>query len=225
MANILVIDDQKDVLEMIRETLVRQGHQVTIKTKTKDIKIKELNHFELILLDVMMPEQDGFSYCKEIRKAVDAPILFLTAKSELKDIVEGLSIGADDYIVKPFRLEELSARVHAHLRRECRPRRKGLKWHDIFLDFTSKEIFVGNEKISVTKSEYEICEFLSKNSGRVFSRTQIYLQVFGYEGESNENVISVHIKNIRAKFHQKGASPIETVWGIGYKWKNEDPLV
>ena len=134
------------------------------------------------------------------------------------DVVEGLAVGGDDYITKPFGIEELAARVQAHLRREQREKHAVLNTAGIRFDLSGREIFVENTPVPVTKSEDAICEFLAKHRGQVFSREQIYVAVFGYEGESDSSVISEHVKNIRAKFQVLKQAPIATVWGIGYKW-------
>ncbi len=166
----------------------------------------------------MMPDIDGFTLCKEIREIVDCPILFLTAKTMESDIMFGLGIGGDDYITKPFGVGELRARVNAHLRREHREKRHIFVASDIIFNLSSKEIKIGDVKVVFTKGEYTICEYLARNSGQVFSKEQIYEAVYGYDGESDSSAITEHIKNIRAKLKVFDMSPIETVWGIGYKW-------
>lgn len=177
-----------------------------------------LSHYDLIILDVMMPDIDGFSYCKKIRDLIDCPLLFLTAKIMENDITYGLGLGADDYLTKPFRIAELRARVNAHLRRENRERHNTLNFDRIKIDLSEKEIRIDNQTVVFTKSEYLICEYLARNKGQVFSKEQIYEAVFGFDGESDNSTISTHIKNIRAKFAKVNIQPILTVWGIGYKW-------
>lgn len=135
-----------------------------------------------------------------------------------EDIVEGLLIGGDDYITKPFGASELLARIEAHLRREKRERHTSLNLGEIRFDLSSNEVFVGDEKVHLTKSEYQISELLAKRKGQVFSREQIYELIFGFDGIRDASAISEHIKNIRAKFQKYYENPIETVWGIGYKW-------
>ncbi len=218
MANILAVDDEKAVLALIKNILQKDGHVVTVIQNSDEVLQIQLGKFDLILLDVMMPGIDGFSLCREIRDKVDCPILFLTAKSMENDIVIGLGEGADDYISKPFGAKEFRARVNAHLRRESRQRRDVLCLGDIHFDLSGKKISVGNKPSPFTKGEYEICEFLAENRGQVFSKERIYESVFGIDGESDSSAVVEHIKNIRAKFNQFQISPIETVWGIGYKW-------
>ncbi|OMD33685.1 MULTISPECIES: response regulator transcription factor [Paenibacillus] len=218
MANILIIDDEPDILALVNNILSKDHHRVTIKTSARHMPLNEYSTFDLILLDVMMPDMDGFELCTQIRDIVDCPILFLTAKSMETDIMFGLSVGADDYIVKPFRAGELKARVNAHLRRENRGKNHMLSASGVKFNLSAKEIFVDKEKINLTKSEYQICEFLARNKGQVFSKEQIYESVYGYDRESDSSTITEHVKNIRSKLSAREVSPIETVWGIGYKW-------
>ena len=181
--------------------------------------VDKLNRYDLIILDIMMPDVDGFSYCDKIRSLVDCPILFLTAKTMEHDITFGLGLGADDYLTKPFRIAELRARVNAHLRRERRERHTALTFDRIKIDLSEKELRVDNTPVALTKSEYLICEYLARNKGQVFSKEQIYEAVFSLEGDSDNSTISTHIKNIRSKLNKLDIQPIATVWGIGYKWE------
>ncbi|MBU3092184.1 response regulator transcription factor [Clostridium sp. CM028] len=219
MAKILVIDDEPDILALIKNILQKDNHLVTTVVNPEKILTSEFSNFDLILLDVMMPGMDGFTFCKEIRGIVDCPIIFLTAKTMEIDIMYGLGLGADDYITKPFGVGELRARVNAYLRRENRERRITLCVSGVKFDLAGKDILVDDKKIPFTKSEYNICEFLARNQGQVFSKDKIYEGVYGYDGESDSSAITEHVKNIRAKIAVFELSPIETVWGIGYKWK------
>ena len=218
MSNILVIDDEEMILQLIKNGLQKDGHTVSVYSSAMQVSLDTLSHYDLIILDVMMPDIDGFSYCKKIRDLIDCPLLFLTAKTMENDITYGLGLGADDYLTKPFRIAELRARVNAHLRRENRERHNTLNFDRIKIDLSEKEIKIDNQIIVFTKSEYLICEYLARNKGQVFSKEQIYEAVFGFDGESDNSTISTHIKNIRAKFAKVNIQPILTVWGIGYKW-------
>lgn len=218
MANILAIDDEKGILELIKTTLSREGHNVTAVSNFSEFPAEKCSNYDLILLDVMMPDIDGFTLCRDIRDLVDCPILFLTAKTMEEDIVKGLAIGGDDYIKKPFGLGELRSRVAAHLRREHREKHNNFVIAGVNFKLSAKEVVVQNKPVSLTKSEYEISEFLAINHGQVFSKEKIYEAVFGFDGESDSSAIVEHIKNIRAKFAKVNCSTIETVWGIGYKW-------
>ena len=156
---------------------------------------------------------------KKIRSQVDSPILFLTAKTDENSIMYGLASGGDDYIIKPFGIGELRARVQAHLRREKREKRHTAEVSGVRFDLAGKTAGVGECRVPLTKSEYEISEFLAMNHGQVFSKEQIYERIFGYDKDGDVSAITEHVKNIRAKFSRAGREPIETVWGIGYKWK------
>ena len=219
MANILAIDDEEGILIIIKSALEKEGHNVATVTDAISFPKEDYVKYDLILLDVMMPEIDGFSLCKEIRTLVDCPIIFLTAKTMEQDIVMGLSLGGDDYISKPFGISELRARVAAHLRREHREKQNAFSISDLKFNMTAKEVYYNDELISFTKSEYNISEYLAINHGQVFSKEQIYERVFGFDGNSDLTAIVEHIKNIRSKLKKLGLNPIETVWGIGYKWK------
>ncbi|MEG0108845.1 MAG: response regulator transcription factor, partial [Lachnospiraceae bacterium] len=199
--------------------LTRDGYQVTCKNSAVGLTGNDLKPYDLVLLDVMMPKMDGFSFCREIRREVDAPILFLTARTMDQDLVEGLSLGADDYIKKPFSLSELRARVSAHLRREHREHHQMLRAGNVRFDLSEKKLLIEEEPLALTKSEYEICELLVRNKGQVFTLEAILEQIFGFDSESDIGAIRVHVKNIRAKFPTNHCCPIETVWGMGYTWK------
>ena len=218
MANILIVDDEVDMLKLIKRVLEKDNHYVTLINHSKDIFPIDFSRYDLLLLDIMMPDIDGFEICKQIRSLVDCPILFLTAKTQEMDIVRGLGLGGDDYITKPFGANELRARVNAHLRRDAREKKYSVNISGVTFLLNVKEAQYNSEKLLLTKSEYEICEYLALHRGQVFSKEQIYEAVFGFDGESDDAVIATHIKNIRNKLLSKNLSPIETVWGVGYKW-------
>lgn len=219
MAHILAVDDELAILEIIEKGLQSDGHLVTCHKSTEEVSVEKLNRYDLIILDIMMSGINGFSFCEKIRGLVDCPILFLTAKTMENDITYGLGVGADDYLTKPFRVAELRARVNAHLRRERRERHSCLIFDRIKIDLAAKELQVDGSVVSLTKSEYLICEYLARNKGQVFSKEQIYEAVFSLDGESDNSTIATHIKNVRAKLGRLNIQPIGTVWGIGYKWE------
>ena len=219
MAKILVVDDDTAILEMIGTILNKDRHFVTKVSNPFEINMEKVNLYDLILLDIMMPGLDGFVLCSKIRKFVDCPILFLTAKTEESSLVKGLSLGADDYICKPFGVKELRARVAAHLRREHREHSVRMVVGHVCFHLSFKQMMVDDKEIPLTKAEYEICEFLAKNRGQIFSKEQILERVFGFDSESNDSTITTHIKNIRTKLSDFQCMPIKTVWGIGYKWE------
>lgn len=218
MSKILALDDDIQILSIIKKALENDKHTVDIIDNIKNVNKDSLSKYDLILLDVMMPGTNGFAICKEIRNIVDCPILFITAKTMDEDLTEGFAVGADDYIKKPFSLAELRARVNAHIRREKREYHNRIISDNFILNLSEKALFYNDRQIKLTKSEYEICEFLAKNKGQVFSLEQIIEKVFGFDSESDYSAIREHIKNIRAKLKQCHKQPIETVWGIGYKW-------
>lgn len=218
MAHILAIDDDEAMLALIKNALKKDGHEVTCISRIADSLINRLSSYDLILLDVMMPDVDGYTFCREIRSLTDCPILFLTAKGLDEDVDFGFSMGADDYIKKPFSILELRARVNAHLRREQREKTSCFSVGYVRFFLTKKEAFAGDARLPFTRSEYEISLLLAKNHGQIYSREQIFENVFGYDRESDISAITEHIKNIRKKLAAAGVSPIETVWGIGYRW-------
>lgn len=170
MANILAVDDDPAILALIQNILRKDGHAVTAITEPGKLFNLQLGRFDLILLDVMMPGIDGFMLCRIIRDRIDCPILFLTAKSMESDIMAGLNEGADDYLLKPFGAGELRARITAHLRRENRPKHSALCLGDIRFDLSAKTVTVNGRTVPFTKGEYDICEFLARNRGQVFSK-------------------------------------------------------
>lgn len=216
---ILAVDDDEQILKLIRNALAKEGYQVTVQSDPRKLKNLKLTDYQLILLDVMLPGLDGFTLCEEIRDSVDCPILFLTAKTNEADIMKGLGVGGDDYIAKPFGIGELRARVAAHLRRETREKKHAVTVDGAMFYLKEKKVRYGETELGFTKSEYAICEYLAMNHGQVFSKDRIYEHVFGYDKESDNSVITEHVKNIRAKCQKVGFQPIETVWGIGYRWR------
>ena len=220
MANILAIDDDKAMLTLIQNTLRKDGHDITCSAHITETLKNNLSSYDLILLDVMMPDTDGYTFCREIRSFTDCPILFLTAKSLEEDVTYGFSMGADDYIKKPFSILELRARVDAHLRRERREKLQCLNVGEVRLFPAKREVWANGQKLPFTKSEYEISLLLAKNHEQTYSKEQIFEHVFGYDKESDVSAITEHIKNIRKKLAAAGVAPIETIWGIGYRWNS-----
>lgn len=218
MAHLLVVDDEQAMLQLIKRVLEKDKHLVTLQSDAEAVVRMDLSKYDLILLDIMMPGVDGFELCKQIRRRADCPIVFLTARTQESDIVQGLGIGADDYITKPFGTHALRARVNAHLRRDVREKTNAFSMSGVLFHMGAKEAEVQSVKLPLTKSEYDICEYLALHHGQTFSREQIYEAVFGFDGESDAAVIATHIKNIRAKLAELELNTIETVWGVGYKW-------
>lgn len=222
MAHILVVDDDADLRELLKAALERDGHQVTLLADGGEITERHCRLADCILLDVMMAGEDGFAACKRVRALTECPVLFLTARTEEADVLRGLGVGADDYLSKPFRIAELRARVSAHLRRERRTPVHRLRRGGLDFDLGAKRVYQGAVQIPFTKGEYAICELLASHAGQTFSKEQIYEAAFGFDSEADESAVTEHIKNIRAKLKPLGAAPVETVWGIGYRWKREE---
>ena len=202
MANVLAVDDNIELCKLIRTALERDGHRVETRLSGAELTEQLCHWADCILLDVMMPGEDGFAVCRRIRGLTDAPILFLTARTDEASVLEGLGIGADDFLSKPFRVAELRARVAA------------------------QEAAVGETPLPLTRSEYAICEYLVLHAGQTFTKEQIYEAVFGIDGTADDTAVTQHIKNIRAKLRAAGvAEPetlLKTIWGVGYRWKSED---
>lgn len=218
---ILIADDETDIVVMLSQFFQGKGYRILTATNGVETLKQVENNPDIILLDINMPGMDGLEVCQRIRDYVSCPILFLTARIEDADKVKGFSVGGDDYIVKPFSLVELEARVKAHLRRETRHSfNTQIKLIDeLTIDYVERCIFYKGNKISLTKKEFDIVELLSVNSGQVFDRERIYEKIWGYDSEGDSSVVAEHIRRIRTKiaaFTEKGY--IETVWGCGYKW-------
>ena len=176
---------------------------------------------DIILLDICMPGLDGLEVCRHIRDYISCPILFLTARIEDTDKVKGFAAGGDDYIVKPFSLVELEARVKAHLRRETRHNFEAkIKFSsDLVIDYAERCLFFQGKRIGFSKREFDIVEFLSQNLGQIFDKERIYESIWGYDSEGDSNVVTEYIRRIRTKIAAYTDKVyIETVWGCGYKW-------
>ena len=221
MAHILVVDDDKDLRALLRTALERDGHQVTELERGGLVTQAHCRWADCILLDVMMPGEDGFATCRRIRALADCPILFLTAKTEESDVLTGLGVGGDDYLSKPFRIAELRARVAAHLRRETRTPHSRIRRGGLDFDLEERAVYCGEEPLRLTKSEYAICAHLAAHPAQTFTKEQIYEAVFGFDGTADASAVTEHVKNIRAKLRAVGLAPIQTGWGGGYKWESE----
>ena len=221
MAHILAVDDDRDLCALLRTALERDGHTVRLLHSGAEVTEQHCAWADCILLDVMMPGEDGFALCRRIRDLADCPILFLTAKTQEADVLTGLGVGGDDYLTKPFRIAELRARVAAHLRRQQRAPHSLLRRGGLDFDLRQRAVLWQGQPLRLTKSEYAICEHLAMHQGQTFSKEQLYEAAFGFDGTADAAAVTEHIKNIRAKLRAAQADPIETVWGVGYKWKSE----
>jgi len=220
-AKILIVDDEADIVNLLRDYFEINGYFVITASNGAEALVQAGKEPDLILLDINMPTMDGLEVCKIIRNHISCPILFLTAKIEETDKINGFRTGGDDYIVKPFSLNELGARVAAHLRREERKETKSkLNFTgDLIIDYSLHTVSYQNESLSFAKKEFAIIELLSMNRGRIFDKERIYELVWGFDCEGDSAVVSEHIRRIRAKLSAiNDKSYIETVWGVGYKW-------
>ena len=220
MNKILIIDDDRELCALIKRSVQSEHIEADFCNTGKEglQKLKE-QEYQLVVLDVMMPGEDGFAACRRIREMADCPILFLTAKTGEADVITGLGLGGDDYLTKPFRLAELRARVNAHLRRQTRTPHSRLRRGELDFDLAGQAVFCREQPVRLTRSEFAICQHLALRPGQTFTKEQLYEAVFGFDGTGDQSAIAEHIKNIRAKLRAAGQEPIETVWGVGYKWK------
>jgi DNA-binding response OmpR family regulator len=227
MSRILIIDDEKELVMLLEDELKAKGHEVMVAYNGEEGTKLAKNQPDLVILDIMMPDMDGFEVCRIIRDDVLCPIIFLSAKQSEADKIRGLNLGGDDYITKPFGLRELMARIDANLRREKRAqyintenRRTKLYFGKLNLDLKEHTVKINGEPIALTKREYDIIELLAMHCGQVFSREHIYEKIWGYDAEGDASTVVEHVKKIRAKFTVADPSGeyISTVWGIGYKW-------
>ena len=220
--NIMIIDDEIEILNILKRYFMLNGYDVITAAGGQDALGKLNLQPDIILLDINMPDIDGISLCKSIREFVTCPILFLTANTEDTDKIKGFSVGGDDYIVKPFSVDELGARVAAHLRRENRIKSKTKILFDdlLTIDYAERAVYFNNCHIPLLKKEFDIIEVLSKNPGQVFDKERLYEAAWGLDGLGSNSVVAEHIRKIRAKFEAAGARQyIQTIWGVGYKWQ------
>lgn len=217
----MMADDDRELLKMLNRYFTLKDYIVITAENGIEALEKIKTSPDIILLDVNMPGMDGLEVCRRIRDSVSCPIIFLTAKVEEQDRVTGLLSGGDDYILKPFSLKELEARIIAHLKREERIHRKTEQrfFGDLVIDYARKSVQIKGQPLDLTKLEYEIIEFLSMNSEIVFEKERIYEKICGYEAEGDSRVVTELIRRIRKKIKAYIEHDyIETVWGMGYKW-------
>jgi len=223
---ILIVDDEPELVEQIRSTLTRQ--QYTVDTAFDGEEALDriyVDPYDLVLLDIMLPKKDGFEVLLELRNEKKTiPVLMLTAKGDIEDRIKGLDLGADDYLPKPFSMEELLARIRALLRRSNALVSPVMKIGDISLNTASREVFQGSKTVELTPKEFSILEFLLYNTSRAVSRYSIAEHVWGDEFDpvTMSNSIDVHIRNLRKKIHDPRGKIILTVRGVGYMIKDNN---
>ncbi len=223
---ILVVDDEERIVSLVKAYLEQEGFRVaTAGDGTEALIVARTETPDLIILDIMMPEMDGYEFMRLHRREQNTPIILLTAKVNEDDKVIGLELGADDYVIKPFRPRELLARIRAVLRRvgETEPIAEILRHADITLDRGSHNVSVGESFVNLTPSEFDLLAVLMSSPGRVFSRLDLLDHIQGVAYGGYERTIDVHIKNLRAKIEPDPRSPryIETVYGVGYRFTRE----
>lgn len=239
MPVILIVDDETEIREMLKQFFTLEGYMVYTAKDGKEAleKIGSLGKnrdfltgspgehdegvLDIILLDVNMPGADGYEVCERIREYVGCPILFLTARIYDEDKVKGFRAGGDDYIEKPFSMVELRERVAAHIRRERRINKtENVDFAGCFtISYSGRQVLYEREAVPLTKTEYEIVEFLSRNRNQVFTKEMIYEHLWGIDKDGESSIITEHIRRIRGKFRKYAEDDlIETVWGVGYRW-------
>ncbi|PES76110.1 DNA-binding response regulator [Bacillus cereus] len=217
---VLVVDDESDMRQLVGMYLDNFGYEWGEAENGKEALRKlENDHYDFVVLDIMMPEMDGLSVCKEIRKTSDVPIIFLTAKGEEWNRVNGLRMGADDYIVKPFSPGELIARMEAVLRRYTKQeQQEAIQFGPILINEKSRRIETDGQAVSLTVKEFDLLYFLCQHNGQVFSREQLLEKVWGYDYAGSTRTVDTHVKTMRLKLGESG-NYIQTVWGVGYKFE------
>lgn len=222
---ILIIEDEKQIARFLELELKHEGYTVEIEYDGRSgLKKAEENEPDLILLDIMLPGINGMEVCRRIRQFSEVPVIMLTAKDETTDKVMGLDIGANDYVTKPFVIEELLARIRAVLRNKSRSKQlqKDLAAGYLKMDMAKRQVFRGNESIDLTKKEYDLLEYLLRNKGIVLTRDQILENVWGYDYAGDTNVVDVYIRYLRSKVDDEhNTRLIQTVRGVGYILKEE----
>ncbi|MBN3880979.1 MULTISPECIES: response regulator transcription factor [unclassified Nostoc] len=223
--NILFVEDEAKIANFVRAGLKEQGFVVDYCDNGDDGYLRALdNEYDAIILDIMMPGKDGLSILKLLRRqGRNAPVILLTARNELDDRLQGLNLGADDYIAKPFFVEELAARIHAVVRRSVSERQNLLCVGPIKLDRITREVTCNQQAIELTSREFNLLEYLMRSPGRVFTRTQILEHVWGYDFNPNTNVVDVCIQRIRKKIDPLDEAVwIESIRGVGYRFRKPD---
>lgn len=225
MKTILIIDDEPVMLDLLSLYLSPLGFRcVKVDSGLTGIKYLEENNVDLILLDIMMPEMDGWETCKEIRNHWDTPIIMLTARDSKEDIVKGLKGGADDYISKPFDEEELVARIEAVLRRQKNNHRV-IQFNGLSLDQDAFQLQFKGININLTPKEFGLITLFLTNQNIVFTREHLITSIWGYEVSTEDRTIDSHIRNLREKLRKAGFPAekyLQTVWGVGYKWNSHE---
>ncbi|MBT7068815.1 MAG: response regulator transcription factor [Verrucomicrobia bacterium] len=221
---VLVVEDDRKIISFIRKGLKEQGFTVDTSSDGDEAFLLASNQvYDAIVLDIMLPGRDGLSILRGLRDRKNTvPVILLTARSALNERVEGLELGADDYLTKPFYMEELIARLHAMVRRHSGEQLSVLQSGDLTVNLITREVIRGEESIELTAREFGLLELLIRSPGRVFTRTQLLEHVWGYDFDPETNVVDVYIRRVRSKIDtDDGPSRIDTVRGVGYRFRRE----
>ena len=215
---ILIIEDEKNIARFLELELKHEQFETVVAYDGRTgLELAESEQFDCILLDVMLPQLNGIEVCRRIRKTSDVPILLITARDEVMDRVSGLDAGADDYIVKPFAIEELLARIRSIFRRvQHTQKSKQLILRDLEIDVHAYEVIFENNKIELTRKEFDLLKLLVENRNHVCTRERILETVWGFDSEIETNVVDVYIRHLRSKLQTENTPYIETVRGVGY---------
>jgi DNA-binding response OmpR family regulator len=228
MSKILIIEDEEAIADLEKDYLELSGFDVEIANRgDTGLRRAMTESFDLIILDLMLPGVDGFDICRQVRETQNIPIIMVSAKKEDIDKIHGLGLGADDYMTKPFSPSELVARVKAHMERYNRLVGSGAVKNDIIeirgirIDKTARRVWINGEEKSFTTKEFDLLTFLAENPNRVFTKDELFRQIWDMESVGDIATVTVHIKKIREKIEFNTAKPqyIETIWGVGYRFK------
>ena len=226
---VLIVDDEEHIRELIKFNLKKEGYDIEVAVNgTEALNIIREIKFDLILLDLMLPEIDGLEVCKEIRRneeTSDIPVMMITAKGEEFDKVLGLELGADDYITKPFSIRELMARVKALLRRSNVKKEENIiKFGDVVVNFKTREVTKGTQNVELTLKEFELLKLLIKNKSNILTRELLLDKIWGYEYIGETRTVDVHIRHLRKKIESDDKNPqyIQTIRGVGYKFTSNE---
>ena len=228
MKRILIVEDEESIAELEKDYLELSGFKVEIENNGEVGLNRALSEeFDMYILDLMLPDVDGFEICRSIRETKNTPILMISAKKDDIDKIRGLGLGADDYMTKPFSPSEMVARVKAHLARYERLIGSGQQENDIIeirglkIDKTARRVWVNNEEKQFTTKEFDLLTFLAENPNRVFTKEELFREIWDMESIGDIATVTVHIKKIREKIEYSTSKPqyIETIWGVGYRFK------
>lgn len=228
MSRILIIEDELAIAELEKDYLELSQFEVVIETRgDSGLELAMGENFDLIILDLMLPNVDGFEICRQIREEKNTPIIMVSAKKDDIDKIRGLGLGADDYMTKPFSPSELVARVKAHLARYERLIGSGVKENEIIeirgikIDKTARRVYINGEEKTFTTKEFDLLTFLAQNPNHVFTKEELFKEIWDMESIGDIATVTVHIKKIREKIEANTSKPqyIETIWGVGYRFK------